>query len=63
MRKFRFIQDDSCHWYLIPLNRTREFDDLMAGGEETEAEFNNKFSEFRSMHPSQYFVENPKEYP
>lgn len=23
--KYRFIQDDDCHWYLIPADKHREF--------------------------------------
>lgn len=59
--KFRFVKDDSCHWYLIPEELRTMFIQMLDQGEaDYWCEFNNKFEEYRCDHPSNFTVENPE---
>jgi hypothetical protein len=46
LQKVRAIKDDSGHWYVIPMELTVEFHNLLNGGERTEDEFIEKFSKY-----------------
>lgn len=53
-----FLQDDDCHWYLIPTEMRMLFWQLEDNGEiDGYASFNGKFEEYRINHPSEYVVE------
>lgn len=53
-----FLQDDDCHWYLIPAEMRMLFRQLEDNGEaDGYAYFNDKFEEYRINHPSEYVVE------
>jgi len=52
-----FLQDDDCHWYLVPVDKAGVFNTLQDQGEEDGyAAFNNSFEEYRCDHPSFYSV-------
>lgn len=54
-----FIQDDDCHWYLIPISLLSLFCQMEGNGEaDYYASFNNKFEEYRCDHPTSYTFEN-----
>lgn len=56
--KKRFIQDQDCHWYLIPVELTSLFYQLEENGEsDGYSSFNNKFENYRCEYPSNYIVE------
>lgn len=40
------IKDDDGHWYVIPIELSVEFHNLLNGGERTEDEFIEKFSKY-----------------
>lgn len=46
LKKVVALQDDSCHWYVIPMEMLGEFRYLEEGGEDTEEEFIEKFSQY-----------------
>lgn len=46
LKKVVAVQDDSCHWYVIPVEMLQEFRKLGEGGEGTEDEFIEKFSDY-----------------
>lgn len=49
MKRLRFIQDDSGHWYAIPADRREEFELWVA------SENSSEFDCFRlNMHPTNY---------
>lgn len=60
MNTGRLMQDQSSHWYFVPLDLLAEFDrldDLIGDGDDVDlcGEFDNLFTKYRlSMHPSQY---------
>lgn len=59
--KYKFVQDDDCHWYLIPEELHTLFLQMEENGEaDWWCEFNNKFEQYCCDHPSNYLVENPK---
>ncbi len=49
MQKVKAIQDDSCHWYVLPIDLVDEFDkdgqdeDFVDGGE-----FDDKYGKYRT---------------
>lgn len=45
-KRFCFAQDDSCHWYLIPLELKEEFENLIE--EENDDTINYNFSKYRT---------------
>lgn len=55
-QRFRFVQDDSCHWYAIPADKDKEFDRWLACYQEEYDDWKGTdFSEFRlNTHPSNY---------
>lgn len=58
--RFKFERDDDGHWYLIPENLQDMFFELLENGEDDYwAEFNNKFEEYRSEHPTNYSFTDP----
>lgn len=46
MKKVHAIKDDDGHWYVIPAEMIEEFHRLLDGGESTEDEFIEKFSDY-----------------
>lgn len=46
LRQVHATKDDDGHWYVIPVELVDEFNRLLDGGESTEDEFIEKFSEF-----------------
>jgi hypothetical protein len=44
--KVHAIKDDDGHWYVIPSEMAVEFHNLLNGGESTEDEFIEKFSDY-----------------
>jgi hypothetical protein len=46
LQKVRAIKDDDGHWYIIPVHMEIEFHNLLNGGEKTEEEFIEKFSDY-----------------
>lgn len=62
MTRFKFKQDQDCHWYLIPEELSSLFTQLEENGEaDCFAEFDNKFDKYRCDHPSNFTFENVKE--
>lgn len=60
MKTFRFVQDDDCHWYLIPSKEYSKFvvmSEDSSSGVCTDVEFINAWDEYRCEHPSRYIVE------
>lgn len=51
-----FIQDDDCHWYLIPTSTYSLFRQLEEA-DEYDA-FIGKFEEYRCDHPTSYTFDN-----
>ena len=51
-----FIQDDDCHWYLIPTSTYPMFRQLEEADEYVA--FIDKFEEYRCDHPTSYTFEN-----
>ena len=54
--RMMFIQDDDCHWYLIPTSTYLIFRQLEEA-DEYDA-FIEKFDEYRCDHPTSYTFEN-----
>lgn len=46
MKKVHATKDNDGHWYVIPVELVEEFDRLLEGGESTEDEFIDKFSDY-----------------
>lgn len=46
LQKVHAIKDDDGHWYVIPSEKEVEFHNLLNGGERTEDEFIEKFSQY-----------------
>lgn len=47
MKRFCMIQDNDCHWYVIPVNLCGKFQRLLDDGDKDEyAKFNETFGEF-----------------
>lgn len=46
LTKVHAIRDDDGHWYVIPVELTVEFHNLLNGCERTEDEFIGKFSRY-----------------
>ena len=59
--RYRFMNDDDGHWYLIPSQLEKEFRDLLESAEYDE--FNDKFYNhyYVGCHPNCYTFEKPKE--
>lgn len=58
--RYKFIQDQDCHWYLIPDELTSLFIQMEESGEaDWYAEFNKKFQKYGCDHPSNFTFENP----
>ena len=70
--RYRFVQDDDCHWYSIPANRYKDFQewllnfpiyDLMSREELKNQGIrfsSNEFDEYRIDGVEQYSFESPK---
>ena len=55
--KCKFVQDDDCHWYMIPADMETLFHQMLENGEaDYWCEFNNKWEDYRCDHPSCYTV-------
>lgn len=53
--KYRFMQDDDCHWYLIPADKHQEFGDWVYGDEGVVAGTPQpEWAEMLSGSPSEY---------
>lgn len=49
MRPVKVIQDDDCHWYVIPADMAQTFYELLEAGEQDEyVKFNDTFGEYRT---------------
>jgi hypothetical protein len=61
--RFRFVRDDSCHWYSIPSEESDNFDKWCLSFEDEAEEYDGKsFNEYRlSGSPSNYTFENLQE--
>lgn len=61
MSRFRFMSDGDGHWYLIPVELEKEFNQLLESAQYDE--FNSKFYDhyYTGCHPSCFTFENPKE--
>jgi hypothetical protein len=46
LKKVHATKDNDDHWYVIPVELIEEFDKLLDGGESTEDEFIEKFSDY-----------------
>lgn len=46
LQKVYAIEDNDGHWYVIPAGMVQEFTKLIEGGEDTEDEFIEKFSDY-----------------
>lgn len=59
--RFTFRDDDSGHWYLVPLDELAEFQACLDKSDEDEGkEFNQRYAEYMiQSHPSHYSFENP----
>jgi hypothetical protein len=56
--KHTFLQDDDCHWYLVPDDKVALFHMLQDYAQADDyAAFNNTFEQYRCEHPSCYSVE------
>ena len=62
-QRWRFVQDDSCHWYAIPAERDVEFERWVRSfEEETDAYDGPDFGDYRlAMNPSSYSFVDFKE--
>ena len=58
--RYRFITDDDCHWYLIPVGLEVLFYRLLESDEDDYAEFNNTFDEYRCDSPSNFTFVDPQ---
>ena len=60
--KYRFVQDNDCHWCLIEADQYGLFIQLEENGEtDGYAAFNNKFESCRVDHPTLFTIENPND--
>ena len=55
MEEHKFVRDDDCHWYIIPVSSLDAFYAALEYGEQDEYDrFNRMFGPFRSADPSRY---------
>jgi len=64
--RFRFVQDDSSHWYAIPADKKQEFDlwveSFNCEGDTYENFIGEEFEQYRlNCHPNSYTFTNLKE--
>ena len=69
-KRFTFVKDDSSHWYLVPLDELKDYEDLLQSIEdlnqfseeyyELEAKFINKYDKYRINSAYQYSFTNPE---
>lgn len=60
IERWRFVNDDDGHYFLIPDSLHPLFIQMLDQGEaDYWTEFNNKFDEYAIDHPSNYTFENP----
>ena len=58
MNKFVLLQDDSSHWYCVPIEKEAEFEQWLDDVENLRA-IRSKYDEYRlTMHLSSYSFEN-----
>lgn len=51
-QRFRFVQDDDCHWYAIPANKMKAFDRWIASFEDEKGVTSKEsFEDFRLGYP------------
>lgn len=59
--RYKFIRDDDCHWFLIPVELEPLFVQLLENGEaDWWAEFSNKFEEYCCDSPCNYTFTDPQ---
>lgn len=59
--RYRFIKDDDCHWYLIPVSMSTVFNQMLDNGEDAYwSIFNNTFDEYRCDSPTNFTFEKPE---
>lgn len=64
MSRFCLLQDDDCHWYLVPVELKPKFQSMAdnARVQEDFERFDDEFGKFRcGGGPSNYSFENPEE--
>lgn len=59
--RYKFMQDQDCHWYLIPEGLSALFIQMEESGEsDCYAEFCNRFDEYRCNYPGEYTFVDPQ---
>lgn len=59
--RYKFVQDQDCHWYMIPSKLHPLFVQLEENGEaDWYTAFDSKFDEYRIDSPSNYTFERPE---
>lgn len=59
--RYKFIRDDDCHWYLIPVSLETVFNQMLANGDDDDwSMFNNTFDEYRCDSPSNFTFTDPR---
>lgn len=53
---FIFLEDENCHWYLLPAHLEKEFCKLLS-----EDKFDKKFGKYQCTHPSRYLIKSFEE--
>jgi hypothetical protein len=60
--RFRFVQDDDAHWYLIPAHKRKQFDKWVEAGPYWDNYKGEDFSKDAiGCSPSQYTFTDPKD--
>lgn len=58
--KYRFIQDEDCHWYLIPADKVDDFNRWVECGPYWDGYEGEWFEDYSCDYPSSYSIENPE---
>lgn len=59
--RYKFRQDDDCHWYLIPEGLSALFVQMEENGEaDCYASFNDRFGEYRCDSPCNFTFVDPQ---
>ena len=59
--RYKFTQDQDCHWYLIPEGLSALFIQMEENGEaDCYAEFCNRFEEYRCDYPGNFTFTDPQ---
>jgi hypothetical protein len=49
MQKYFFSQDQDCHWYMIPVEKRKRWQELMNGsGDDNDDAINTEFGDYRT---------------